>query len=108
LPSTAGVTIKLLTIRPRPSLAFKCGAYMTLFSYCLRSDMGAAPNPFWGVCTLVICKPAIRRTAKEGDWVVGLGAGASPLGDISDQVVYAMCVTRRMPMREERLALLHP
>jgi hypothetical protein len=73
---------------------------MTLYSYCLRYDTGAAPNPFWGVCTLVICKPAIRRTAKEGDWVVGLGPGASPLGDISDRVVYAMCVTRRMSMRD--------
>ena len=42
-----------------------------LFSYVLRYDDGAAPNPFWGTCTLAICKPAIRRKANLGDWVVG-------------------------------------
>jgi hypothetical protein len=72
---------------------------MTLYSYCLRFDDGAAPNPFRGVCTLVICKPAIRRTAQEGDWVVGLGGVASPIGNISGQVVYAMRVTKRMSMK---------
>lgn len=66
---------------------------MKLYSYCLRWDDGAAPNPFWGVCTLAICKPAIRRTAKVGDWVVGLGSANSPIGNISDSVVYAMRVT---------------
>lgn len=73
---------------------------MTLYSYCLRWDGGAAPNPYWGVCTLVICKPAIRRAADQGDWVVGLGSSASPIGDISGRVVYAMRVTDRMTMRE--------
>lgn len=38
----------------------------TLFSYCIPYDDGAAPNPFWGLCTLAICKPRIRRAAKEG------------------------------------------
>lgn len=66
---------------------------MTLYSYSLRYDLGAAPNPYWGKCTLVICKPVIRRTAKCGDWVVGLGSVNSPLGDISTSVVYAMKVT---------------
>jgi hypothetical protein len=31
---------------------------------------------------------------------VGLGGSASPIGDISGQVVYAMRITRRMTMRE--------
>jgi hypothetical protein len=66
---------------------------MTLYSYTLRFDDGAAPNPYWGVCTLAICKPAIRRAAKKGDWVVGLGSKGSPDGDISGKVVYAMRVT---------------
>ncbi len=66
---------------------------MTLYSYCLRIDDGAAPNPYWGVCTLAICKPSIRRVAKIGDWVVGHGSRRSPLGDISDCIVYAMNVT---------------
>jgi hypothetical protein len=73
---------------------------MTLYSYCVRYDTGAAPNPFWGVCTLVICKPAIRRVAQPGDWIVGLGSSKSPIGDIAGQVVYAMQVTRRMTMAE--------
>jgi hypothetical protein len=72
---------------------------MKLYSYCLRHDSGAAPNPFWGICTLVICKPTIRRTAKVCDWIVGLGSANSPIGDIADCVVYAMKVTAKMTMR---------
>jgi hypothetical protein len=73
---------------------------MKLYSYCLRYDDGAAPNPFWNICTLVICKPIIRRTANVGDWIAGLGSAASPIGDISDSIVYAMKVTAKMTMRE--------
>jgi len=73
---------------------------MTLYSYCLRFDDGAAPNPYWGVCTLVICKPAIRRNVKVGDWVVGLGSKNSPIGDVSTGVVYAMRVTKVLSMKE--------
>lgn len=39
----------------------------TLFSYCIRFDDEAAPNPFWSFCVLTICKPVIRRVAKMGD-----------------------------------------
>jgi hypothetical protein len=73
---------------------------MKLYSYCLRYDDGAAPNPYWGTCTLAICKPAIRRTAQVGDWVVGLGSANSPIGDVSDCVVYAMQVTQKLTMKE--------
>ena len=73
---------------------------MTLYSYCLRVDDGAAPNPYWGVCTLVICKPAIRRVAQVGDWVVGLGSTASPIGDLSGHVVYGMRVAKSMSMED--------
>jgi hypothetical protein len=72
---------------------------MKLYSYCLRYDGGSAPNPFWGVCTLVICKPAIRRTAQIGDWIVGLGSVNSPIGDISTSVVYAMKVTNKLTIQ---------
>jgi hypothetical protein len=74
---------------------------MTLYTYCLRWDDGAAPNPFWGICTLAICKPAIRRKAKVTDWVVGIGSRNSPLRpnrDVSGHVVYAMKVTNVMSM----------
>jgi len=73
---------------------------MKLYSYCLRVDDGAAPNPFWGLCTLVICKPVIRRKAEIGDWVVGLGSANSPVGNISNSVVYAMKVTGKMTLAE--------
>lgn len=72
----------------------------TLFSYCIRYDIGSAPNPFWGLCTLAICKPLIRRSANVGDWVVGTGSALSPIGDISDKVVYAMLVTQKMTMAD--------
>ena len=70
----------------------------TLFSYCIRYDGGAAPNPFWGVCTLVICKPRIRSVAKVGDWIVGTGSVNSPIGDIGGQAVYIMQVSKKMTM----------
>src|SRR5215213_1405668 len=73
---------------------------MKLYSYCLRYDGGAAPNPYWGTCTLVICKGAIRRAAEIGDWIVGLGSANSPIGDISTSVVYAMKVTSKLTMKE--------
>src|SRR5713226_6667476 len=73
---------------------------MSLYSYRLRFDYGAAPNPYWRICTLAICKPAIRRTAKVGDWVVGLGSKNSPIGDISTRMVYAMKVTRVLSFEE--------
>ncbi len=72
----------------------------TLYTYCIPYDDGAAPNPYWGVCTLVICKPVIRRTAEIGDWIVGTGSTHSPIEDISGCVVYAMRVSRTMTMEE--------
>ncbi|MEH2121709.1 hypothetical protein [Nostoc sp.] len=73
---------------------------MILYSYCLRYDSGAAPNPFWELCTLAICKPDIRRVANIGDWVVGLGSTNSPIGNIADCVVYAMQITDKMTLQE--------
>ena len=71
-----------------------------LYTYCIPCDDGAAPNPFWGTCTLTICKPAIRRTAQIGDWIVGTGSKHSPIGDITGKVVYAMRVSKVMTMQE--------
>jgi len=70
-----------------------------IYSYVLRHDDGAAPNPFWGICTLTICKPAIRRNAQVGDWVIGTGSKNSKLKDgimhdFSEKLVYAMKVTQ--------------
>lgn len=77
------------------------GRVPTLFSYVVRYDDGAAPNPYWGTCTLVICKPAIRRRAQVGDWIIGLGAKSGPTkDDYSNRIVYVMKVTDKKTMRE--------
>ncbi|HVU99702.1 MAG TPA: hypothetical protein VHE34_30985 [Puia sp.] len=76
-----------------------------LYSYVLRYDNGSAPNPFWGICTLSICKPAIRRTASVGDWVVGTGSANAEchdgqIRDLSSRVVYAMKITKIMSLEK--------
>ena len=77
----------------------------SLYTYCIPYDDGAAPNPYWGTCTLTICKPAIRRTARVGDWVVGTGAKFARMADkrtrdLRGRVVYAMKVTEKLSMRQ--------
>lgn len=66
---------------------------MRLFSYCIPIDDGAAPNPYFDICTLAICKPVIRRVANIGDWVVGVGSKNVEGIDYSGKLVYAMKVT---------------
>jgi len=74
---------------------------MKLYTYCLRYDDGAAPNPFWETCTLTICKPAIRRIASIGDWVAGTGSkNVKEHGDLSKKLVYAMKITDKMTLKE--------
>lgn len=88
-----------------------------LFSYVVQTDAGFAPNPFFGVCTLACCKPAIRRAIgnrllrqsgwtdirelrrddpgyvrSQNIWVVGV-AGSSLQDRTGRSVVYAMQVT---------------
>ena len=71
-----------------------------LFSYIIPIDDGAAPNPFGGLCTLAICKPGIRKAAKVGDWVAGLGSKNAPNGDLSGHLVYAMRVEDTKTIQE--------
>jgi Nucleotide modification associated domain 2 len=47
---------------------------VTVYSYVVEHDLGFAPNPFHGVCTLACCKPKIRKTAMVGDYILGTGA----------------------------------
>jgi hypothetical protein len=47
---------------------------MRVFTYVIDHDLGFAPNPFHGVCTLAACKPMIRKYAKEGDLILGTGS----------------------------------
>lgn len=76
-----------------------------IYSYVLRYDDGAAPNPFWGLCTLTICKPVIRRTAQIGDWVIGTGSKNTRLSDgnchdFRDSIVCAMKITNIRTLEE--------
>lgn len=76
-----------------------------IYSYILRFDDGAAPNPFWDTCTLAICKPIIRRTAEVGNWVIGTGSKHSRCNDgkeydLSQCLVYAMKISYRMTLAE--------
>ena len=73
---------------------------MRLFSYCIPVDDGAAPNPYWGVCTLAICKPKIRSVAKIGDWIAGVGSKNVQGVSYENKLVYAMKVTQRFTMQE--------
>ncbi|MDB5816692.1 MAG: hypothetical protein JWQ11_332 [Rhizobacter sp.] len=63
-----------------------------IFRYVVRQDRGGSPNPYAGWCSLAVCKPVIRRTARVGDWIVGLRSRAS------DQVIYAMRVDEVVPL----------
>jgi len=71
-----------------------------LFSYTIPIDDGAAPNPFGGMISLAICKPGIRRAAKEQDWIAGLGSKKAKIGDLSGKLVYAMRVQEVLSLRE--------
>ena len=63
-----------------------------LHTYVMAYDSGFAPNPFYGFCTLATCKPKIRRSAVEGDWIVGT-ASAARATRRGGFLVYAMKVT---------------
>ena len=68
---------------------------MRIFAYILRVDSGFAPNPFHGWCTLACCKPAIRRKARSGDWVVGI----TPR-NLGNRFAYAMRVDESLAFGE--------
>lgn len=64
-----------------------------LFTYKVAHDGGSAPNPEHGVCTLAICKPAIRRVAKINDVIVGLAC----VSDNESRIIYGMVVEHSIP-----------
>lgn len=70
---------------------------MRVFSYIVRFDVGFAPNPFHGVCSLATCKQDIRRVAQVGDWIVG--TGSRPKGKAGN-LVYAMRVSEIVTFQE--------
>ena len=66
---------------------------MRFCSYVVKYDVGLAPNPFWGYCTLAVCTPnhmGIR--AQKGDWFMG----TQPVSK-GAKLVYAMQVSEVLP-----------
>lgn len=78
-----------------------------LYSYVVEHDLGDAPNPYGGICTLCRCKfrkyPNRRRNivelANEGDWVIGTG-GASKRSAGHGRLIYAMRVDEKCTRAE--------
>lgn len=70
----------------------------SLFIYSITRDLGFAPNPFHGVCTLATCKPRIRKKAVVGDWIMGIG-GAN-MKEQKRKCIFLMEVTSKMAFDE--------
>jgi hypothetical protein len=76
-----------------------------LFSYVVDHDLGSAPNPEDGYCTLVHCKfegmsgrRNIVELAAKGDWVIGTGGkGKDSAGH--GRIIYLMRVTRKLSFK---------
>jgi hypothetical protein len=60
-------------------------------------DLGFAPNPFHGYCSLATCKPGIRKSASINDWVIGMGGGRLKA---TGCCVYAMRVDEKISFNE--------
>ena len=81
---------------------------MKFFSYVVEHDTGEAPNPYFGCCTLCLCKfreePTKPRNivelANEGDWIIGTGGANSKKSAGNGKLVYAMRVDRKVTLAE--------
>jgi hypothetical protein len=81
-----------------------------LYAYAITRDFGFAPNPFHGFCTLATCKPKIRKSAKLGDWIMGIGG--SNLPQVKRRCLLLMKVEEKVSFQEywehERFLLKKP
>lgn len=68
-----------------------------LFTYTITHDTGLAPNPFFGMCTLALCKSKIRSVATINDWIAATGTEESGMGT---RLIFAMQVTNIMTFEE--------
>ena len=68
-----------------------------LYTYVVLHDTGFAPNPHHGYLTLACCKPQIRKTAKVGDWIVGIGSASKGR---TGRAVYAMQVIETLSFED--------
>lgn len=81
-----------------------------LYAYTITRDFGFAPNPFHGLCTLATCKPDIRKSAKVGDWIMGIGG--SSLREVKRRCILLMKVSEKVGFQEywndDRFSLKKP
>lgn len=68
----------------------------SLYVYVISLDFGFAPNPFHGFCTLATCKPIIRKGAKVGDWILGVGGSKLKKYGVQEKCMLLMKVTEKM------------
>ncbi len=76
-----------------------------LFVYRIVTDAGTAPHVGNGYLTLTICKPGVRKSAKEGDYVLALVAlqHTKIVGKGEDRyykAAYLFKVNETVPMEE--------
>lgn len=76
-----------------------------LFSYVVDHDLGYAPNPSGGFCSLAKCKYGKKKRniveiAEEGDWVVGTGGANLKTSAGHGKLIYAMRVDEKIPLTE--------
>ncbi len=68
-----------------------------LYIYVVLYDHGFAPNPYFGYCTLATCKPGIRKGARLGDWIAGVGSRQKSQ---ASKLVFAMKVEEALSFEE--------
>ena len=74
---------------------------MRLCSYKMGFDTGFAPNPFRCSLSLATCKPDIRLTAREADWVAGFTSKSLAGHEVgSERLVYLMRVGQKLLIRD--------
>ncbi|MFV0456843.1 MAG: hypothetical protein ACK5NQ_17995 [Pseudomonas sp.] len=74
---------------------------MRLFSYKMTHDTGFAPNPFGHTLTLATCKPQIRRSKKQGDWIAGFTSKALTGDRVGEErLIYLMQVGKKLHLRD--------
>jgi hypothetical protein len=77
-----------------------------LFSYVVDHDLGYAPDPFGGYCSLVQCKFSktgkrknIVELAEVSDWILGTG-GKGPNTAGNGRIIYIMRVDEKLTLSE--------
>jgi len=67
------------------------GMSSEIFVYKMTTDNGGAPCVTDNLLSLCICKPRIRKSAKVGDWIIGLGGKS--ISELRGRLIYLAKVT---------------